>query len=127
MGRLTIDTTQAMSFEAVSPGPYLMLVDEISDPEQGEKSIYVNVAFKFQDPNVDRVAGKVFRNYPITGKGAGFFREFWKACTGEDIPLNANVDVNTDDALNRPVLVQIGNEEYEGRLQNRVEKVTAAA
>jgi hypothetical protein len=35
------------------------------------------------------------------------------------------LDVDTDTALGRPLMVQIGNREYEGNLQNEVEKVAA--
>lgn len=127
MRKLTVDTTQAQSFEPAEPGPYPMTIHSISDPEKGEKSTYVTVEFEFQDPAIAQRCGRVMRNYPITGKGAGFFREFWKGATGEDIPAQATIDVDVDQAVGRRVIVQVGNKEYEGRIRNEAERVTAAA
>lgn len=124
--RLTIDTTEALSFEPTEPGPYEMTVDKIEGPEKGDNSTYVWVYFQFDDPAVQKKCGHVRRAFPIDGKGAGFFREFWKAATGQDIPLNSKIDVDLDDAIGRPVIVTIGNREYNNKLQNEVEKVTAA-
>lgn len=127
--RATVDTTQAQSFEAVEPGPYPMTSDEIEDPapskEKGTKGMFVY--FAFQDPALAKKAGRVRRWYPIEGKGSGFFRELWKALTGEDLPMGTSIDVDLDDGVGRPVIVNVGNEEYEGRLQNTVEKVVAAS
>lgn len=127
MPRVTIDTSEAMSFEPVEPGPYAMRVEKIEGPNKGEKSTYMAVTFAFEDPDVAKRAGSVFRNYPIDGKGSGFFRDFWKAATGEDLPLGQKgLDIDTDDAIGRPVIVQIGNREYEGRTLNEAERVTSA-
>jgi hypothetical protein len=128
MRRATIDTTEAQSFEAVEPGPYLMKVDEIKDPAPSEEKGTMGtwVYFAFQDPGVAKKAGRVRRFYPLVGKGAGFFREFWKAAAGEDIPVGQTIDVDLDDGVGRSVLVNIGNEEYQGRTQNTAEKVVAA-
>lgn len=127
MPRVTVDTSEALSFEPAEPGPYEMSVHKIDGPHKGDKSNYMAVEFAFQDPNRDKKHGKVFRNYPIDGKGAGFFRDFWKAATGQDLPIGQKgLDIDTDDAVGRPVIVQIGNREYQGRIQNEAERVTAA-
>jgi len=129
MRRATVDTSEAQSFEAVEPGPYQMLVDEIEDPGPSEVKGTNGtwVYFAFQDPALAKKAGRARKFYTLQGKGAGFFREFWKAATGEDIPIGATIDVDLDDGVGRPVIVQIGNETYEGRLQNSVERVSAAS
>lgn len=129
MRRATIDTSEAQSFEATEPGPYQMLVDQIDDPAPSEQKgtngtwIY----FKFQDPALAKKCGRVRKFYTLQGKGAGFFREFWKAATGEDLPVGQQaIDVDLDMGVGRPVIVSVGNETYEGRLQNSVERVAAA-
>lgn len=124
--RVTIDTTEAQSFELTEPGPYEMTVEKIEGPTKGEKSTYVTVYYKFMDPSIAKKCGHVMRNYPIDGKGAGFFREFWKAATGQDIPLEAKLDVDLDDAISRPVIVEITHETYENKTRNSADKVTAA-
>lgn len=134
MPRLTLDLTEARSFEPTEPGPYPMIVDSIDGPERSKPSeknpdgvLGVTVSFKFQDPELDRKCGTVIRWYGIQGKSSGFFREFWKAATGEDLPIGDRFDIDTDDAIGRPVTVEIENEPYEGRIQNRAAKVTAEA
>jgi hypothetical protein len=127
MPRVTIDTTEARAFEAVQPGPYPMKISsaEVKNSKNGEPMLLVT--FTFEDPTVDKRAGSVLRNYMLAGKGAGFTREFWKAVTGEDIPIGGSFDIDTDDIVGHPVIVQIGNREYEGKMQNEAERVTSAA
>lgn len=128
MPRVTVDTSEALSFEPAEPGPYEMTIDKIEGPKKGEKSNYMAVEFKFQDPEAQKKHGSVYRNYPIDGKGAGFFRDFWKAATGQDLPIGQKgLDIDTDDAMGRPVVVQLGNREYEGRTLNEAERVSAAS
>lgn len=127
MPRVTVDTSEAVSFEPAEPGPYEMTINKIDGPHKGEKSNYMAVEFQFQDPDRQKKHGSVFRNYPIDGKGSGFFRDFWKAATGQDLPIGQKgLDIDTDDALGRPVIVQIGNRDYQGRTLNEAERVTAA-
>lgn len=132
MPRITLDLSEARSFEPTEPGPYPMVVDSIDGPSKSKPSEKnpngvngVTVTFKFQDPELDRKCGSVIRWYGIEGKSSGFFREFWKAATGEDIAIGEVLDIDTDDAIGRPVTVEIENEEYEHKLQNRAAKVTA--
>lgn len=126
MPRVTIDTSEAQSFEAVEPGPYPMTVGTAEIKESKEKKEpMMNVGFVFEDPTIAKKAGTVFRNYMLTGKGAGFTRDFLKVF-GIDIPVGVQMDFDTDDIIGRHVVVQIKNREYEGRLQNEVESVVAA-
>lgn len=127
MPRVTIDTSEAKSFEPVEPGPYSMTIRTVEPKKSKEGQAMLNVAFKFDDPSIDQKAGLVYRNYMLEGKGAGFTREFVKAVTGEDIPIGGSFDIDTDDFLARPVTVQISNREYEGRLQNEAGRVVAAS
>lgn len=125
MPRVTIDTTEAQSFEAVEPGPYSMTVETAEVKTSSKNDAMLNVAFKFEDPAIAKKAGLVYRNYMLVGKGAGFSREFLKAF-GIDIPIGVQMDFDTDDLVGRHVLVQITNREYEGRLQNEAQSVVAA-
>lgn len=126
--RVTVDTTEAQSFEPTKPGPYSMNVDEIGDPEKSKNdNLMVWVHFAFNDPKLAKLCGRVSKAYVLEGPGAGFFREFWKAATKEDIPVDTKVDVDLDLAVKKQVVVDVGNEEYEGRLRNSVNRVAAAA
>lgn len=121
--RYTVDMSEARSFELAEPGLYELIVESLSAPKQGEKSKYTEVTFKFADPAADQACGTVRRNYPVSGKGAGFFRDFWKAATGIDIPVGASIDVDFDDAVGRHVMGDIGHREHEGKKYNEVQSV----
>lgn len=127
MPRVTIDTSEAVSFEAVEPGPYPMTIStaEVKKSKESNQNM-LNVGFDFEDPSTAKKAGKVFRNYMLEGKGAGFTRDFLKAAAGIEIPAGAAIDFDTDDIIGRHVIVQIGNREYQGQLQNEAERVVSA-
>lgn len=130
MPRLNIDLTDAVSFEPVDPGTYEMKVDEISAPERSEHkgTLGVWVYFKFLDEARDRRHGRPRRFYPTEGKGAGFWREFWKATTGEELPLGeASVSVDTDDVIGTEVIVTFTADTYEGRPTSNISDVVRAA
>ena len=125
--RVTVNTTEALSFEPTEPGPYEMHVEKYDPPvksKDGQGSLGTFIYFQFEDPSVQKRCGHVRRWYPLEGKGAGFFRDFWKATTGEDIPVGTTIDVDLDDCLGRPVIADITNEPYEGKLQNNISKLT---
>ncbi len=125
--RVSVNTSEAMSFEATEPGPYQMLVDSIEDPKPSKEkgTMGIMVHFAFQNPAIAQECGTVMRWYALEGKGTGFTREFWKAATGEDLPKEENLDIDLDDPIGRPVLCDIINETYEGRSQNKVNGISA--
>ena len=133
--RLTINTQDVRTFEPVEPGPYLMNVHSFSEPYESreKKTPMIDVEFAFPDPAMDEKHGRVRRGLPIKGKGAGFFTDFWKAATGEDLPIGKDgggeVDVDLDQALGKTVQVLISNEKEENgdRIFNRADKIVAAA
>lgn len=121
MPRVTIDTSEAQSFEAVEPGPYPMTIESVEQKtSKSSGTPMLNVKFVFEDPATAKRAGAVFRNYMLAGAGAGFTRDFVKAVTGEDIPVGGSFDLDTDDFIGKHVIVNIGNREYEGKVQNEV-------
>jgi hypothetical protein len=126
MPRVTIDTTEATSFEPVEPGPYPMTIGTAEVKKSKENVPMLNVGFDFDDPATAKKAGKVFRNYMLAGKGAGFARDFLKSAAGIEIPIGGSFDFDTDDVIGRHVIVQIGNREYNGQLQNEAERIISA-
>lgn len=128
MPRVTIDTSEALSFAATEPGPYPMVVASAEfkkSKESGQNMM--NLAYQFEDPAKDKECGKVFRNYMLEGKGAGFTREILKSIADIDIPVGGSFDFDSDELIGRHVIVQIGNREYEGKLQNEAERVISAS
>ena len=53
MPELTIDATEAKSFEPIPDGIYDVRVREISEPKDGPNSTYVNVTFEIEDLSGD--------------------------------------------------------------------------
>ena len=129
--RVTIDTSEAQSFEATEPGPYPMTISAIEFKKSKETSTpMMNVSYAFEDPERAKTCGVVFRNYMLGGKGAGFTRDFLKAASNGaiDVPVGeTNFDFDSDELIGRHVVVQIGNREYEGKLQNEAERVISAS
>jgi hypothetical protein len=135
MPRLTINTSEARTFEPAEPGPYLMSIDKVGEPRKADSekgTLGVDVEFKFTDPEVDQRCGTVRRFYPISGKGSGFFAELWKVVTGEEIPLGksgGDIDVDTDELLGQVVQVEVGHRASKDdpeRIFNEAKKVVAA-
>lgn len=126
MPRVTIDTTEALSNEPTEPGPYPMVISTAEVKASKGGLPMLNVAFAFEDPETAKRCGKVFRNYMLGGKGAGFTRDFLKAAAGIEIPVGGAFDFDTDDVIGRHVIAQVGNREYEGQVQNEVERVISA-
>lgn len=127
MPRVTLDLTEAKSFEPTEPGPYEMVINSVEPTKSKEGKPMLSVEFRFEDPEVAQRSGSVFRNYMLAGKGAGFTREFWKALTGDDLPVGegAQYDIDTDDIIGKRCIVKITNREYEGKIQNEVGSVVA--
>jgi len=131
MPRVTLNLTEAKSFEPVEPGVYTMSVSQVEPAVTGKNAkqpgqAMLNVSFRFLDPAIDQRAGTVLRSFMLEGKGSGFTRELWKACTGTELPVGESFDVDTDEILGRTLHCDVVNEEYEGRLTNKINKFTAA-
>lgn len=128
MPRVTIDTNDIKTFEPTVPGPYTMTFDSVEDEVQvsEEKGTRYLVSWlKFTDPALAEKCGRVKYNLILTGAGAGFTRDAWKAATGEELPLKAQIDIDTDQLIGRTVVVLIGNETYKGNLRNVAERISA--
>jgi hypothetical protein len=128
--RVTIDTSEATSFEATEPGPYPMTIGTVEFKKSKEsQQPMMNVGYVFENPDLVQKCGTVFRNYMLAGKGAGFTRDFLKAASGGaiDIPVGGTFDFDSDDIIGKHVVVQIGNREYEGKLQNEAERIISAS
>lgn len=133
--RLTLNTTEAQSFELAEPGPYLMTIDKIDEPRKTEKTVVVDIHFAFVDADVSQRCGSIRRTYPIQGKGAGFITELIKVVTGNEIPVGkegGNIDFDTDELIGKTVQVNVDNEPSNkpgadpNQLYNVAKKIVAA-
>ena len=131
MPRMTINTSEAVSFEPAEPGPYSMTIDELEPIKSAKKNTPgLNVYFKFVDTDLDQKCGRVRRFYPISGKGAGFFADLYKVATGSELPIGregGDLDIDTDDLMGKQVTVEVDNRAGDdGRVYNDAKKVVAA-
>jgi hypothetical protein len=130
MPQLHIDLSQARSFDPVEAGTYEMRIESVEGPERSSTkgTLGVWVYFSFLDPEFQRKHGNQRRFYPIEGEGAGFFRDLWKAVTGESLPIGQAVSVDTDELVGAEVIVTFGPpREYEGGLFSDLQSVVKAA
>lgn len=125
MPRVIFDPTQAVTFSTAQPGTYPFRIDEVKGPlkskEKGEAML--EVYFRFVDDRLHQKHGRVIRNYMLEGKGAGFTVDLWKKVTGESIDLSQPGEIDTDDLIGKEITCELGNEDYQGELRNRIEKV----
>ena len=103
--QIHFDPSKAVSFDTVAPGTYPVRVFAVSDVEQGPKAKYLSVEFEHLDPELAGKAGHIWRNYPIEGKGAGFFKDLWKKAVGED--LSELTQLDTDDLVGKEITVEL--------------------
>jgi len=125
MPELTIDATEAKSFEPIPDGIYDVRVREISEPKDGPNSTYVNVTFEIEDGDYE--GRKLWRVFPITGKGVVFFTDLIAKALGEHIEMGEETAFDSDDLIDQPVRVVVAQETYEDNTKAAVKKVLAPA
>ena len=117
------DPTEATKFEQASPGTYPMKIDEVEEKTSKEKKEpMLLVWFRFLDPELDKKIGRVPRNFMLAGKGAGFTVELWKKATGQNI-ADGKTEIDSDDLVGKELTCEVTNEEYEGQMRNKIEKI----
>lgn len=126
MPRLTVDLAEAQPREALPDGVYECKVFAISEVRRGDKSQYVEIQFTVQEGEFE--GRKIWRNTPITGKGAGIFAEMYQKLTGEDIEFGPGKElaIDTEELIGLPLAVATKQREYpegSGEFQTEVKKV----
>ena len=134
MPRLTIDVSEAQSFDPVEDDLYLCEITAISEVKQGQKARYLTAEMTIEHgmQTEEAFAGrKLFTNLPIEGAGAGIFTSFWERATGEELDLEDDeLDIDTDDLVGEKIAVQTKQEEYppnSGEFRSQVKKVLSAS
>lgn len=129
MPRLKVDLSEAQSMKPVPEDNYLCTVGEISEPQEGPKSVYVNVTYVIAEGEYE--GRQLYQNLPITGKGAGIFADFYSKVTGEEVDVDDldDLDIDTDDLVGLEIGVQAGQREWpegSGDFRNEVVKLLRA-
>lgn len=116
------DLSEAEQLGAHEPGTYkgsIETVEVTKGKEKGTPMIVVNLACQDGD-------GKIFhrKTWIVTsGAGAGNFEQLLRACNLEDVAdslRTSKAPFNTDVLVGQQVNVIMDNEEYKGRMQDRV-------
>lgn len=119
---IDFDPTEAVSFDLVEPATYPMKILEIEEQAEGDKcNYYLPVVFGFLDPELSKKAGKVWRNYPLDGKGASFFKELVKKACGVNLDEPGKFD--TDDLVGKELTCEVGHNTHEGVTRNDIKKI----
>lgn len=123
MPRLTLDLNDVKDFAPIEDGtPLPTKIAEIGEAKKASTGgYYVDVTFEVIDGEF--LGRKLWKNYMLTGKGAGFTRQLYKAATGTDLEPGSSVDIDTDDLLGAHVTVIVENEDYNGEPRPRPGKV----
>jgi hypothetical protein len=127
MPRVDLDLTDVKEFAPIEDGPYPASVAEVSEVKTGPKSKYLTVTFEITDGEF--VGRKLFRNYPISGAGAGFFTGMIQKATGVELTPGEMASYDTDDLLGARCTIVVKNEEYpegSGDFRPQVDKVLSA-
>lgn len=120
MGVITIDFGQAESsgFEPVEPGEYAATVTacKLSDKAGGSGYHYIEMEYQGKDPK-----RKYWANYSLSPKAMWNLKQALVALGVEvdDGPL----ELDPDDVIGRDCVLVIKQEEWNGRIQNKVESV----
>lgn len=127
MPRIDLDLSDVKDFAPIPDDTYPATINEISEVKQGPKSKYVTATFEIND---GEFAGrKLFRNYPISGAGAGFFTEMVNKATGVELSPGELTSYDTDDLIGAHLQIVVKGEEYpegSGEFRPQVDKILVA-
>lgn len=124
MPELTIDATEAKSFEPIPDGTYETKILEISEVKQGPKARYVNITFEITDG--DYIDRRLWRNFVVEGPGSAFLVDLAnKALPDEEFEVGSEFSLDTDDLIGQAVIVVTVQEEYEGNTKSEVKRILA--
>jgi hypothetical protein len=126
MPRLNLDLSEAVSIEPVPDDEYTCKISAVSEVKSGPNSQYVNVEFTVADGEF--TGRKIWRNYPISGKGAGFFIELANKAIDAGLEPGDPVDFDTDDLIGASIGVVTKMREYpegSGKYSNEVDRLLA--
>lgn len=122
MPRITVDATEAQTFEAIPEDTYPAEIRDITGPHQGPKAQYMKFEFEINDG--EYVGRRLWQNYTIEGKGAGFFCDLVNKIMGEGTAVVGEpFDFDTDDLLGSEVQLVVEVGEYQGEPSNEIKKV----
>jgi len=117
---IDLDTTEGLVFEDVEPGVYDAFISDFHAPDdeivrEGPKARYVTPIFEIVgDPEFE--GQWLFRNYTVEGEGVGFFTDFWRAATGEELPVGPDEGLQTtldlSEVIGKEVSIVVEEEEY---------------
>lgn len=123
MPKLTVDATEATTFEAVEDDEYEVKVVSVSDVVQGPKAQYVKVEFDITDG--ENAGRKLWSNFPIDGAGAGMFVEFANKAIDAGLEVGEAFDFDTDDLVGAELRAVTEQEEYQGEMRSQIKRLLA--
>lgn len=126
--KLTLDLSEAQSFEAVPDDTYACEIAEISEVQKGPKADFVTVSYEIVEG--DYAGQMLFQNLMITGKASGRFVDVLNKALGEDYDVSdlEHLEIDTDDLIGARVGVVTKQKEYpegSGEMRSEVKRILA--
>lgn len=123
MVRVKVDFSKARDFEALPIGPYPVIV-EGTEIREGKNYPYVNWEFKVK---TGEFAGRKLWMISSLSPDATWSLKATLRALGETNPdLDSDeFEMDPDDYLGREAIANVSQEEYNDRMQNRVDSLTA--
>ena len=129
MGQVKPDFSQAADFSPIPNRIYNAVVEDAEDfiADNDNKTPMIKITYNVLDsaPFKDRKGHdantqgrKLFRNYPLAGRGSGFLRLLLEALKVEEDKFT-----DTKMLIGKRCKLQANEEEYEGVPQSRVKRV----
>ncbi len=125
MPKLTIDATEATSFEPIPSGTYDARISTIKEPRTSAKGTeYIPIGFEVVDGDYE---GRwIWSNFMLSGKGVGITLDFINKALGTEYSAaDEEFDFDFDDLIGAEVQLVTALEEYEGQEREQVKRILA--
>jgi hypothetical protein len=121
MLKVDFSTVENKEFEPVPTGVYNAIITgaEVRDSKSGNQ--YINWTFEIQD---DPVAGRLVWGMTSLVQSALFKLQSLLAAIGME--CDGEIDFDPDDAIGKVLRIQVEQDNYEGKLRNKVDKYMSA-
>jgi hypothetical protein len=126
---IKMDRGTILANQPITPGWYKGKVKRVGPHEVSAARVDAKITLEFDDPALkadDRFVDNIF--YNATGKGIGFVVSYMAAIKGipakeiaDQLERGEAIDFDIDKTAGEPVMFKVINNQFEGRLQNRID------
>lgn len=118
---ISLDFSQVQSFEALPVGKYVAKVAAAEEKTSQAGNQMINVTFEVVEG--EAIGRKVFDNYVLTEKSLWRLKQFLASI---GMGADGMVDIDLNDWLDRFLIIDVTQEEYNGNTRNRIKATSKA-